>query len=299
MTPRVYIACLASYNNGTLHGAWIDADQEPEDIQDAINQILRDSKYPNVMVECPGCEGEKPDLKVYCAGSNMPGYMPDEPPHPCASMGQAIESLTEDIERHYDYLVESGQDRDPHTGRIITNKGEALRSLRTDGMCWFMERHYFISEDTMPWEDLEACGCDPEEYEPCDPCPLCHGKGQVPSAEEWAIHDYEDMVGMGEYASVEEISKHGLAIAEHGEAWRAFCDLVGTGYATLEDFEEAYCGQYSSEQEYAEQLIGDCYNLQDMMGDLCHYFDYEKLARDLFISDCYFDDETGHVFRRV
>lgn len=23
-TPRIYVACLASYNNGTLHGAWID-----------------------------------------------------------------------------------------------------------------------------------------------------------------------------------------------------------------------------------------------------------------------------------
>ncbi|HYM54202.1 MAG TPA: antirestriction protein ArdA, partial [Solirubrobacteraceae bacterium] len=25
--PRVYVACLAAYNNGRLHGAWIDADQ--------------------------------------------------------------------------------------------------------------------------------------------------------------------------------------------------------------------------------------------------------------------------------
>ena len=25
--PRIYVACLAAYNNGYLHGAWIDADQ--------------------------------------------------------------------------------------------------------------------------------------------------------------------------------------------------------------------------------------------------------------------------------
>lgn len=26
-TPRVYVACLAAYNSGFLHGAWIDAGQ--------------------------------------------------------------------------------------------------------------------------------------------------------------------------------------------------------------------------------------------------------------------------------
>lgn len=34
-TPRIYVACLASYNNGTLHGAWIDCtdvDQMATDI---------------------------------------------------------------------------------------------------------------------------------------------------------------------------------------------------------------------------------------------------------------------------
>ena len=25
--PRIYVACLAAYNNGILHGAWIDAAQ--------------------------------------------------------------------------------------------------------------------------------------------------------------------------------------------------------------------------------------------------------------------------------
>lgn len=24
--PRIYVACLAAYNNGHLHGRWIDAD---------------------------------------------------------------------------------------------------------------------------------------------------------------------------------------------------------------------------------------------------------------------------------
>lgn len=43
----IYVACLAAYNNGKLHGAWIDATQELDDIQDQINQMLADSPEPD------------------------------------------------------------------------------------------------------------------------------------------------------------------------------------------------------------------------------------------------------------
>lgn len=46
--PRIYVACLASYNNGVLHGKWIDATQSAEDIRAAIADVLRSSKFPNV-----------------------------------------------------------------------------------------------------------------------------------------------------------------------------------------------------------------------------------------------------------
>jgi antirestriction protein len=42
-TPRIYVACLAAYNNGHLHGEWIDASQEEEDIFADINDVLRGS----------------------------------------------------------------------------------------------------------------------------------------------------------------------------------------------------------------------------------------------------------------
>lgn len=38
--PRIYVACLAAYNSGYLHGAWIDAAQEPWTIWDAVRDIL-------------------------------------------------------------------------------------------------------------------------------------------------------------------------------------------------------------------------------------------------------------------
>jgi antirestriction protein len=43
--PKIYVACLASYNNGLLHGAWIDADQDAEAIQAAIQKVLSNSKF--------------------------------------------------------------------------------------------------------------------------------------------------------------------------------------------------------------------------------------------------------------
>lgn len=45
--PRIYVASLADYNNGTLYGKWIDADQSDEAIQDEVNAMLEASTIPN------------------------------------------------------------------------------------------------------------------------------------------------------------------------------------------------------------------------------------------------------------
>ena len=44
--PRIYVACLAPYNNGFLHGRWIDADQDAEAIQAEISAMLEASPIP-------------------------------------------------------------------------------------------------------------------------------------------------------------------------------------------------------------------------------------------------------------
>jgi antirestriction protein len=43
LQPRIYVACLAAYNNGYLHGAWIDAAQEPWGIYDDVQRMLTTS----------------------------------------------------------------------------------------------------------------------------------------------------------------------------------------------------------------------------------------------------------------
>ena len=46
-SPAIYVASLADYNNGVLHGAWIDAAREPADIQADIDAMLAQSREPN------------------------------------------------------------------------------------------------------------------------------------------------------------------------------------------------------------------------------------------------------------
>lgn len=46
-TPRIYVACLAAYNNGKQHGEWIDCDQDADDIQEEMNQMLANSPEPD------------------------------------------------------------------------------------------------------------------------------------------------------------------------------------------------------------------------------------------------------------
>lgn len=41
--PRIYVACLAAYNSGILHGAWIDAAQEAWALYDDVKAMLTSS----------------------------------------------------------------------------------------------------------------------------------------------------------------------------------------------------------------------------------------------------------------
>ncbi|MCK4919339.1 MAG: antirestriction protein ArdA [Candidatus Pacebacteria bacterium] len=55
-TPKIYVACLADYNNGRLHGRWIDADQDADSIYQEIYQMMLESSCPNVKVTvCNDC----------------------------------------------------------------------------------------------------------------------------------------------------------------------------------------------------------------------------------------------------
>ncbi len=67
-------------------------------------------------------------------------------------------------------------------------------------------------------------------------------------------------------------------------------------YDNLENFEDAFCGYWESEEDFARHIVDECYDIERTMGSLSQYFDYEAFARDLFMYD-YTMGANGNVFR--
>ena len=90
-----------------------------------------------------------------------------------------------------------------------------------------------------------------------------------------------------------------------------YCELCDDyGVSAVDDFLEwyspedldmihdSYAGVYDSEEDFAREIVNGCYDLEKMMGDLSYYFNYEALARDLFVNDYHFGSH-GTVLRRL
>lgn len=45
-TPQVFVTCLAAYNNGTLHGEWVEATDEDE-LRESVKRVLASSPEPD------------------------------------------------------------------------------------------------------------------------------------------------------------------------------------------------------------------------------------------------------------
>lgn len=112
-----------------------------------------------------------------------------------------------------------------------------------------------------------------------------------PNAEEWAIHDFDHFgrCRIGEYDSIERISRIAKGIAEHGEAFSAWADLCGDDHDRLHDFADAYLGHFASVQEYVDDMADDLgypdelAKLPDYLQPYVH-FDTAALARDMELS---------------
>jgi antirestriction protein len=62
----------------------------------------------------------------------------------------------------------------------------------------------------------------------------------------------------------------------------------------ISDFEEAYCGEWNSEQEFADNIADETIT-PDLPEIAQLYFDYNKFSRDLFMGDYW--SSNGYVFR--
>jgi antirestriction protein len=103
--------------------------------------------------------------------------------------------------------------------------------------------------------------------------------------EEYAIHDYDNLPSTGgEWPDIDELVEIAHAVNEHGyNLIKGFVDYFGA--SQLGEFEDFYNGTFSDEEDFARDLVDQCYDLDKMMGSLASYFDYEAFARDLFMGD--------------
>ncbi|ENQ2791496.1 TPA: antirestriction protein ArdA, partial [Klebsiella pneumoniae] len=72
-------------------------------------------------------------------------------------------------------------------------------------------------------------------------------------------------------------------------AWAGY-----TGECDYDAFDEAYCGEAESEEDFAYGFVEDHGLLNEVPESLRVYFDYEAYARDLFSSGYVFHE--GFVF---
>ena len=52
--PRIYVASLSDYNAGVLHGVWLDATQDEEELQAGITAMLDASRESVAEGDLPG-----------------------------------------------------------------------------------------------------------------------------------------------------------------------------------------------------------------------------------------------------
>ena len=46
LQPKIYVASLADYNDGRLHGAWLDATGDPDELREGISRMLAAAPAP-------------------------------------------------------------------------------------------------------------------------------------------------------------------------------------------------------------------------------------------------------------
>ena len=82
------------------------------------------------------------------------------------------------------------------------------------------------------------------------------------------------------------------------EAFFVWCDHHNSDISEedaddlIASFEDEYQGEYKDEEDYAYEIVEECYDLPEFAKT---YFDYSAFARDLFITDYWMDN--GFVFR--
>lgn len=167
---RIYVACLASYNNGRLYGRWIDVDgKDADELREDVAEMLRGSPCPNVEVDCPACDGgaDEPavpgSMCMTCEGSGKVPSAEEFAIHDHEGFGRMVgeytslddvaaiaEALTGGDALAFRWLVE---DRS-YSAAAAAEKAEDVRLFQSEG--WNLAAEYAedLAHDIYTEEEL-------------------------------------------------------------------------------------------------------------------------------------------------
>jgi antirestriction protein len=151
------------------------------------------------------------------------------------------------------------------------------------------------------WIDLD--GADVEDIDEqiqtmLGASPTARAEGSP--AEGYAIHDHEGFGGfsVGEFSDLAELVDYAAHLAEHGPAFAAYVANADSG----DDFEEAFQGEYDSEEAFAQELAEEIGALPTDFSWPASYIDWYRAADDLFMGDYWSaraDGGSVYVFRSL
>lgn len=147
-------------------------------------------------------------------------------------------------------------------------------------------------------EWVDVTGMDENDLQDAVNAILAQSKEEV--AEDWEIADYEGFSSLeiNRFTSIKTVIALAKAINQHGIPYAIYAYCIGQEYATVEGFEDAYCGAWDSFKDYAIDLFNECY-LHEVPESVRFYIDYDAFARDLEMDYHQGGTNDGkvHIFR--
>ena len=128
-------------------------------------------------------------------------------------------------------------------------------------------------------------------------------ESKQPIAEDWAIHDYEGFgsLRLSEFESLDYIAEVACLMEEHGTVFAEVVAYASDVEEARRYMEEGYCGDFDRLEDYAEQLIEDCYgnDIEKLPAFIRYHVDYQGIAHDMELSGDVFTilhEGRVHVF---
>ena len=77
---------------------------------------------------------------------------------------------------------------------------------------------------------------------------------------------------------------------------QVYIDVVGTEYATSEQVQEAYSGEFSNDEEFAENIANELGLIDQKVSWPYTCIDWERASRDLMYD---YTEQDGYYFRNL